>query len=162
MVVTSGLSGKRLEVYRQICEFLIQGWRSLGVSLHYGTAGRGYIHNPSCFGTATGADLVTPEGGKLIGSAQLRQGKAILQHGSIRLAPDPHLFARVFGEATPPLHLPLQQRGDALMQTVVEALTQAATDCFGVKLVEQPLSEDEWQAINSRWPDAIGDRTMLD
>lgn len=171
MVVTSGLSRQRLEAYRQICEFLIQGWRSLGVSLHYGSAGRGYIHNPSCFGTATGADLVTPAGDKLIGSAQLRQGKAILQHGSMRLAPDPQLFARVFGEATPPLRLPLQQRGDALIQTVAATLTQAAADCFGVEWVEQPLSEDEWQAIGAQLgilaidfdcPDAIGDRTMLD
>lgn len=150
MVVTSGLSGKRLDAYRKICEFLIQGWRSLGVSLHYGSAGRGYIHNPSCFGTATGADLVTPEGHKLIGSAQLRQGKVTLQHGSIRLEPDPQLFAQVFGETAPPLELPLQQRGDALIQTVVEALRQAAADCFGVKLVEQPLSEDEWQAIGAQ------------
>src|SRR5690348_857544 len=55
-VVTSGLTGDRLKVYQKLCEFLIQGWRSLGVNLHYGSAGRGYIHNPNCFGTATGAD----------------------------------------------------------------------------------------------------------
>ena len=57
-VVTSGLTGSRLQMYEKICEFLIQGWRSLGVELHYGTEGRGYIHNPNCFATATSADLV--------------------------------------------------------------------------------------------------------
>ncbi len=96
-VVTSALTGNRLEAYQKICEFLIQGWRSLGVELQYGTAGRGYIHNPNCFGTATSADLVLTDGSKLIGSAQLRRGKTILQHGSIRLQPDAKLFAEVFG-----------------------------------------------------------------
>ena len=30
-VVTSGLSGSRIEAYKKICEFLIQGWQNLGV-----------------------------------------------------------------------------------------------------------------------------------
>jgi len=146
MVVTSGLSNKRIEAYQQICKFLIQGWRSLGVDLHYGKAGRDYRHNPNCFATATGADLVTTEGDKLIGSAQLRRGDAILQHGSMRLEPDAQLFAQVFGEQSA-VNLPLTQQGDDLKQTVIEALTQAAADCFGVEFVVQPLSEQEWQEI---------------
>jgi lipoate-protein ligase A len=148
MVVTSGLKGKRIEIYQSICEFLIQGWRSLDIPLHYGSAGRNYAHNPNCFGTATGADLVSNEGDKLIGSAQLQQGNAILQHGSMRLSRDTELFTQVFGEpAPPPVKLPIQQEGDALMQTVVEALTESACRCFGMKLVAQPLSKAEWQEI---------------
>ncbi|NER21904.1 MAG: lipoate--protein ligase family protein [Symploca sp. SIO1C2] len=148
MVVTSELMGKRLEVYQKICEFLIEGWRSLGINLHYGTAGRGYIHNPNCFGTATGADLVTAEGYKLIGSAQLRRGKAILQHGSIRLEPDAELFTQVFGEAVLPINLPFTLQGNRLIHTVVvDALTKAAADCFGVELELQPLSGEEWQRL---------------
>ena len=147
-LVTSGLSGSRVQAYQQICEFLIQGWRSLGVELHYGLAGRGYIHNPNCFGTATGADLVLVDGTKLIGSAQLRRGKAILQHGSIRLEPDAELFKQVFGiEAFTPVQLPLAQRGEDLIHTVIDALVVAACDRFGVEFVVQPLSEDEWKAI---------------
>ena len=147
-LVTSGLSGSRIQAYQQICEFLIQGWRSLGVELHYGLAGRGYIHNPNCFGTATGADLVLADGTKLIGSAQLRRGKAILQHGSIRLEPDAELFKQVFGiEAFTPVQLPLAQRGEDLIHTVIDALVVAACDRFGVEFVVQPLSEDEWKAI---------------
>lgn len=147
MVVTSGLSSKRLDAYREICEFLIQGWRSLGVDLYYGSAGREYSHNPNCFGTATGADLVTAQGYKFIGSAQLRRGKAILQHGSIRLQPNAELFTQVFGEVMPLDKLPLQQRGEFFIPMVVDALTRAVADCFGVELIEQPLSDDEWQAI---------------
>lgn len=147
MVVTSGLTGKRMDTYQAICEFLIQGWRSLGVELHYGSAKQGYIHNPNCFGTATSADLISAEADKLIGSAQLRRGNTILQHGSIRLEPDAQLFARVFGEAAPPVNLPMPERGDALIQIVVDALTKAAADCFGIELVKQPLLDEEWQAI---------------
>ena len=140
MVVVSGMSGKRLEVYEKICEFLIEGWRSLGVKLHYGKAGRGYFHNPNCFGTATGADLVTAEGEKLIGSAQMRRGDTVLQHGSMRLSSNTELFARVFGEpAPPPVDFPVKQ--------VEEALIGAACRCFGIELVTQPLSEAEWQEI---------------
>jgi lipoate-protein ligase A len=148
MVVTSELTGKRLEAYKAICEFLIRGWRSLGVDLHYGSAGREYAHNPSCFGTATGADLLTADGYKLIGSAQLRRGNAILQHGSMRVEPDAELLTQVFGEAAPPpINLAMQEQGDALIQTVMHTLTHAAADCFGVELVQKPLSDEEWQAI---------------
>lgn len=147
-LVTSGLTGNRIQVYQKICEFLIQGWRSLGVELHYGSTGRGYIHNPSCFGTATGADLVLVDGSKLIGSAQYKHGKAILQHGSIRLEPSCALFAQVFAsESFTPIQLPIAQRGEALIQIVTEALIAAAGDCFGVQLAMQPLSESEWKAI---------------
>ncbi len=143
-VVTSGLIGTRIQVYEKICEFLIQGWRSLGIELHYGTAGRGYIHNPNCFGTATGADLILPDGTKLIGSAQLRRGGAILQHGSMRLQPDAELFTQVFGtESFTCVQLP--QNLD--VEKIMTALMRAAEDCFDVQLEVQPLSVSEWEAI---------------
>lgn len=149
MVVMSGLTGSRLEVYQRICEFLIVGWRSLGLDLFYGTAGRGYIHHPSCFTTATGADLVTAEGAKLIGSAQLRRGNVILQHGSMPLVQDADLFAQVFGEELMPVKLPIHHPGEMLVQTVIEALTMAVSNCFEIQLVVQPLSIEEWQAIEN-------------
>jgi lipoate---protein ligase len=148
MVVMSGLSGTRLQAYQRICQFLIEGWRSLNLTLDYGIAGRDYIHNPNCFGTATGADLVDADGYKLIGSAQLRRDQAILQHGSMRLSPNLELFTKVFGEAAPsPVSLVIKQQGDELIDTVVEALTKAAVECFGIKLINQPLSDLEWHEI---------------
>lgn len=143
-VVTSGLEGSRLQVYAKICEFLIQGWRSLGVELNYGQAGRGYIHNPNCFGTATGADLILADGSKLIGSAQLRKGEAILQHGSILLDPHADLFQEVFGkDAFTPVQLPHNFH----LETVIEALIIAACDCFNMETDLKPLSEVEWEEI---------------
>ncbi len=146
-VVTSGLDANRLQAYQTICEFLIQGWRSLGIDLQYGQAGRGYAHNPNCFGTATGADLVMPDGTKLIGSAQLRRGRGVLQHGSMPLWTDANLFQAVF-EVTPMLPtLPLSLPQDALIETVTNALITSASECFQADLQIQPLSELEWEAV---------------
>lgn len=157
-VVTSGLAGSRSEIYQLICEFLIQGWRSLGLDLHYGHSGSSYSHNPDCFGTATVADLVRANGTKFIGSAQLRRGNALLQHGSMRLAPDPDLLDQVFGRQVfgeqvfgenllPPSKLLKNLHGDELRERAIGSLTAAACRHFGVELVPQPLSEGEWEAV---------------
>ncbi|WP_253188133.1 biotin/lipoate A/B protein ligase family protein [Leptolyngbya sp. 'hensonii'] len=146
-VITSGLVPDRVQAYRQICEFLIQGWRSLGLTLEYGEAKRGYIHNPHCFGTATQADLVLPDGTKLIGSAQLRQGNTVLQHGSMALQVDPVLMAQVFGQKPTPLPLLSQTATwENLLHQVVTTLTAALEDCFTIKVNVQPLSVEEIEA----------------
>lgn len=145
-VITSGMRGNRMQVYQALCDFLIEGWRSLGVDLHYGEAGRGYIHNPNCFGSATAADLVLPTGTKLIGSAQLRRGAAVLQHGSIRLTTDAALFEQVFGTPLPGLDLPIAP-SEPFIPTVIQALTGAAARSFNIQLVEQPLTVDELALI---------------
>ena len=141
-IVTSGLSSNRMQAYQQICEFLIQGWQQLGIELQYGQAGRNYIHNPNCFGTATAADLVTPEGAKLIGSAQLRRDHVILQHGSIRLNPSVELFSQVFDEEI--LNLP---KLDVSIHTVMNTLFNAAMNCFDAEFEIKPLTEIEMQSI---------------
>jgi lipoate---protein ligase len=128
-VITSGLKPGRRESYAQICRFLIEGFGQLGLDLGYGAAGRGYIHQPDCFGTATAADLVLPDGSKLIGSAQLRRGDAVLQHGSIRLNPDAGLYQQVFGDQG--LRLPQVAAGLRSGDRVALVLGQAAKNCFG-------------------------------
>lgn len=141
-IVTSGMSGKRAEAYRFLCQFLIEAWQALGVELRYGVAERGYIHHPSCFTTATSADLITADGQKLIGSAQLRQGNTILQHGSMLLATEPKLYNLVFNEPAPrssKITIPLQ--------TLIEELIRSASRCFGVDLIDRPLSPLEWEEI---------------
>lgn len=145
-VVMSEPHRNRMQSYRSICEFLIEGWRSLGLELHYGGE-REYCRSPNCFATATSADLVDPNGVKWIGSAQLRREKAILQHGSMRIEPDPELFFQVFDRDLEPLNLPFAHRGEAAINVVVEALTAAATRCFGVHFAMQPFSDAEWQAV---------------
>jgi len=147
-VIASGFADKRVESYRQICEFLIQGWRSLSHNLSYGNAGRGYIHNPDCFATATGADLVLSTGQKLIGSAQKRSGQTILQHGSMRLTPNPELFETVFGETdriSNNLEMPPIDR-------IMDALVAAAETCFDASFSVGSLSDLEESWIRQNLP----------
>ena len=155
-IVMSIPSGKRLEVYKKICEFLLVGWRSLGVHLDYGTATKAYIQHHNCFATATGSDLVTATGNKVIGSAQLRRGKAILQHGSMILDTDPWLYKQVFGVSLEQNLLavisPSKDRSTRPIDNhstdkIVLRLTKAAIATFKIDLVEQPLSDEEWQDI---------------
>ncbi|MEM6592081.1 MAG: lipoate--protein ligase family protein [Cyanobacteria bacterium P01_C01_bin.73] len=152
-VVSSGFVGKRLAVYRQICRFLIQGWRSLGVPLHYGQQQRGYEKSPNCFASPTVADLITPQGEKLIGSAQLRRQlkrkRAVLQHGSMRLRPDRDLHSAVFSApfSAPALPRSLQDLSfERCRSQVIEALAEAAQTCFGQSWTVQPLSNQEIDA----------------
>ncbi|NET26973.1 MAG: lipoate--protein ligase family protein [Okeania sp. SIO1I7] len=155
-VITSGFPGSRIQSYQAICEFLIVGWRSLGVDLVYGSAGRGYIHNPNCFGTSTGADLILPNGGKLIGSAQLRKGRGILQHGSMILTPDVEFFSYVFNSQPSPGVSDIStsvlcpaDRKEVMIDRIIEALVRAAMECFKIQLITEPLSEREWIEIKS-------------
>jgi lipoate---protein ligase len=142
-VITSGLAPGRKESYEQICQFLIEGFEALGMGLRYGDAGRGYIHQADCFGTATAADLVLSDGSKLIGSAQLRRDEAILQHGSIRLNPDEALYRAVFGAQG--LRLPQVPEDLRSGDRVSQVLGQAAQACFG----------GDWQTVTLN-PDDLG------
>ncbi|MGB3204414.1 MAG: lipoate--protein ligase family protein, partial [Crinalium sp.] len=94
------------------------------------------------------ADLVLADGSKFIGSAQLRRGNAILQHGSMRLTQDTTLFSQVFQtEVSQPIKLPLLQQGNDLMEIIENTLIAAASSCFNIDLVVQPLSEQELNLI---------------
>lgn len=142
-LVTSGLQGSRRAVYRQLCQFLIEGWRSLGIELSLGVAGRSYIKNENCFGSATSADLVMEDGYKLIGSAQVYRAGCVLQHGSMRLRADRDLFKLAFGEkSVPPSQL------EFLLSTcdknkIVDRLVETAGQVFGVDFDVKPLTAAE-------------------
>ena len=116
---------------------------------HYGQKDRIYHHQPNCFASSTAADLVDVMGHKIIGSAQLYQGKAILQHGSIRLCPDAKFFHRVFNEVIPP-SFPYQKL-NRIPQIITE-LTKAAKQCFQTDFFDQPLSCSEKELIGKLLP----------
>ena len=144
-IITSG-QGKRLAIYQRLCEFLIEGWRRLGLDLSYGHQGKEYRHQPDCFATATGADLVLANGYKLIGSAQLIRDGAVLQHGSMRLQPDTELFELVFGTKAPTMPPSL---GEYERSLIISILVQAATDCWGISWQLEPLTAAEMAIILS-------------
>jgi lipoate---protein ligase len=145
-IVTGGISGSKLAAYQQLCEFLIQGWRSLGVELTYGAKGKEYRDQADCFATATGADLVLTDGYKFIGSAQLIRDGALLQHGSMRLQPNLDLFKTVFGVTTaaPPAEIQAHT-----IDEITVAITNAAAEVLNINWQVQPLSGAELTEIQA-------------
>jgi lipoate---protein ligase len=145
-IVTDGISGSKLAAYQQLCEFLIQGWRSLGVELTYGAKGKEYRDQADCFATATGADLVLTDGYKFIGSAQLIRDGALLQHGSMRLQPNLDLFKTVFGVTTaaPPAEIQIHS-----IDKITTAITAAAAEILNINWQVQPLSGAELAEIQA-------------
>ncbi|MFK8182991.1 MAG: lipoate--protein ligase family protein [Phormidesmis sp.] len=149
-IITSARKGaSRRETYQRLCQFLISGWQSLGVALDFGMAGRGYIKNPNCFGTATAADLVMEDGYKLIGSAQVYREGCVLQHGSIRLNTDAALYEQVFQEKLLPPKLPQPLRTPSGKHDVIEALVEAAQHDFGVSFCSEALTIAEREAVQA-------------
>jgi lipoate---protein ligase len=155
-IVTNG-QGQRLAIYQRLCEFLIEGWRRLGLNLSYGAQGREYRDQPNCFATATGADLVLEDGYKMIGSAQLLQDGAVLQHGSMRLQPDPQLFDLVFGNIQPTGLSPARAYQ---IEEIIQQLVTAATDCWGIPWQIAPLTTQEMAAIMAAVDE--GDRKLTE
>ena len=76
--------------YARIGEALRQGLAALGVEVERSAPGRCAAGQGAfdCF-EAPAADEICAKGRKLAGSAQRRAGGGVLQHGSLRLAPDP-------------------------------------------------------------------------
>jgi lipoate-protein ligase A len=136
----------REQAYRHACGWLQEAFNSAGEPLQFGSSTAAAAQQRSnCFATATAADLVTPQGWKRIGSAQLWQDMALLQHGSLQLEPPPQLWVSVFGESPPPLApLPWEplQLERQLRSAAERHLCQAA-------LIEQALSPAEWAAVEA-------------
>jgi lipoate-protein ligase A len=86
--------------------------------------------------------LVDRQGNKFIGSAQLKKGKFILQHGSMLLKPNLELFQQVFKTTPPSPILP-----SISLSSIVSTLTEAAAECFNCHFETQPLSPEELKNI---------------
>ena len=133
----------REQAYRQACSWLQAAFAAAGEPLGFGTARAAEAQQRSnCFATSTAADLVGPDGAKRVGSAQLWQGDALLQHGSLLLEP-PALWRAVFG--TPPPSLATLPWSAAELELQLRRAADAHL-CGGT-LREEPLSAAEWAAV---------------
>ncbi len=150
----------RRRAYAEACRWLQLAFDELGQPLAFGAAaGRLPLQRqrPSCFATATAADLVHASGAKRIGSAQLWRRGLLLQHGSLLIAPPAALWQQLFGEPPPPL--PRLDDGPGALEALLRRCAEAAL-CGG-PLREQPLSGAERRAVAARaaryrWPAPSG------
>jgi len=88
--------------YAKLSQILRVGLGRLGVMLDLGTDSSNYLGQDSCFAHLSPADLCW-RGRKVVGSAQLRRGKAVLQQGSILLEPDYEGLNKLFPGAPLPI-----------------------------------------------------------
>jgi lipoate-protein ligase A len=88
--------GSLPESYRTINRLLLEALRALGVDAREAQS-PARVPAPSiapCFDVPVSGELVA-DGRKLVGSAQVRDGDAFLQHGSILLEDDQHLLSEL-------------------------------------------------------------------
>jgi len=140
-----------LETYRILGEGLAAGLARLGVQTQLTPLTRGRraeAASPAfCFRRA-GAYELAVEGRKLVGSAQRRQRRAFLQHGSVLLDADLGRIRAVFPRETEPTASMTTLAGilgrSPGFDTVVTALGDGLAEALGVRLVPSDLSVEEW------------------
>ena len=145
-----------LETYRILSEGLAAGLARFGVRAQLTPLVRSRrveTASPAfCFRRAGAYELVV-EGRKLVGSAQRRQRRAFLQHGSVLLDADPSRIRRVFPRETEPT-ASMTTLTDILgrspsFDTVVTALGEGLAEALGVRLVPSGLSVDDWASVEA-------------
>jgi lipoate-protein ligase A len=139
-MLPGGLRGS----YCLVADALIAGLRSLGVAVSRTAAPSGAAGSRSfdCFAVSA-EDEICAMGRKLVGSAQRRARGGVLQHGSIRLDPDPPEAIRAVGFA-PGVATSLAELGVRVSRADVQnALTVAFQSVLGASLEESVLSASE-------------------
>ncbi|MEE8581186.1 MAG: lipoate--protein ligase family protein [Myxococcota bacterium] len=102
-----------------------------------------------CFAEAA-ADELQIEGRKLAGSAQRRAGGAVLQHGSVRISPDPAQLVRAAGLRVG-ASTSLEEEGCRVGQGALRnALAATLGEALGCPLIPTELGPDEIQQMQSR------------
>ncbi len=157
-----GHDGGVLPSYYRLSLALQDGLRRLGVPATLApeaTASGPTAHGPVCFDRPSAHEILL-EGRKLVGSAQMRRGGGILQHGSILIEPRidklmaclrlPHDSASSTGqdisEGIEDRVAGLAEVGLTQPAQIAVAIAQAFAARFGVSLVEAPLRPDELAA----------------
>lgn len=134
LAVPDGVLGGLRESYHEIHRMLLLALLHLGVPAAVAPAARALrLDAGACFAAPVGGEIVSGER-KLVGSAQLREGGALLQHGSILLrgrqgivgdvtaGGGPHDLAGSLADAT---------GREVPWRDVAEAVTAAAEACWG-------------------------------
>lgn len=102
LAAPAGAMGGLREAYREVHRVLLHALGCLGadVALAEDVKSPG-LDTGSCFARPVGGEIVAP-GGKVVGSAQVREGGGLLQHGSILLEQDQSVVRTVTRGAAPP------------------------------------------------------------
>ena len=152
VVVAVGALGGLRETYRKINEALVDAMRALGVQASL-AAGSGTMPTPDagpCFDMPAEGEVVAG-GRKLVGSAQVRIGRSVLQHGSIILDGDQGAIARLGGPVPSPPATLASLLGRVPDRGVLdEALGVAFSRRLGGDWLPSELSSEEQAVVEER------------
>lgn len=153
------LPGDLVACYALLAAGLVEGLRALGVEARcVGRGARGARGEFDCFASA-GAGEIVAGGAKLCGSAQRRVRGALLQHGSLRLRPDPPAASAAAG-IDPGAATSLAELGcSAAPGEVAEALADALARAVGARLEPGGLEPGERRTAANRLAEPL--RAML-
>jgi lipoate-protein ligase A len=128
-IACPGVLGSLGESYLEIHRMLLDALRSLGVPAELAPRGSvAGVDAGACFARPAGGEIMVA-GYKVVGSAQLRQEGALLQHGSILLGDDQATVTSVTrGPAPSDLAAPLRTivGSDLEEQALIGAVSRAA------------------------------------
>jgi lipoyl(octanoyl) transferase len=140
-------------LYRRVNEGLVSGLRSLGADavMHSTDARAPSPSDGPCF-RAPVSDEVTWGGKKLVGSAQVRLGRAVLQHGSLIVEGDQAMVSRLKGEEPDERPATLTEILDRVpsWDRLSEALRSGIIEVMGGDWIRAGMSGAERSAA-SRW-----------
>jgi lipoyl(octanoyl) transferase len=132
------------ESYIEIHRMLLGALQRLGVGARLAPTGRVVgVDGGACFASPAGGEIMVG-GRKAAGSAQLRRGRALLQHGSILLDGD-QAMVRAVTRGTPPPDLAgsLASLSSVPLsaEEVVEAIADAAVERWGGHWEREPRGQ---------------------
>lgn len=148
VVVAVGALGGPRETYRRINEALVGALRSMGVPASLAGGERSALPPDAgpCFDVPAEGEVVAT-GRKLVGSAQARIGRSILQHGSLILEGDQGLIAELGGpDPSPPATLASLLGGRPDRAMLDAALQDAFEARMGGRWVRSRLRSPESEA----------------
>jgi len=145
IAMPGGSLGGLRQAFEEIHRLLLAALRMLGARAEMApvrrTAG---IDAGSCFASPAGGEIVIG-GRKVVGSAQLREGAGLLQHGSILLSGLQTMVHDVtLGGGPPDLSAPLAEAigRSPDIREVAEAVASAAADRWGGTWERTPVSPE--------------------
>ncbi|HDD56297.1 MAG TPA: lipoate--protein ligase family protein [Chloroflexi bacterium] len=156
------LRGGLMDSYRRISRALFQALRYLGLPVEVHTGKNPLArHQPVCFENPSDYEI-TVNGKKIIGSAQARRKKSILQHGSLPLTGD---LTRIIKALAYPSEEERSRAGEILLEkadtvsgilgqevswdTAARAFQEAFSDVLQLDLSEGPFTPEEIESARN-------------
>ena len=170
------LAGPVLDCYLRLSEALTWGLERLGLSVYKASANAraGNDVSAACFEVPSAYEIVTLDGKKIVGSAQVRKRDWMLQHGAIPLWGDVTRLVDYLAletEARERLRAALVARATSIsaalgrqvtFEEVAEVLAQGFATVLNLDLIPEDLTDEERQLAHQLEQDIYANPTWTE